>query len=380
MVSPQNYKYKDLNLNFFDVVDTEEKAYFLGFLYADGCVSDYTVSLKLQKRDQMIVERFRDLISPTSPIKLIENKYSGVRIHSKPLCQQLINLGCFQRKSLILKFPHKLEDRFISHFIRGYSDGDGTITYSLAENGRKDFAWKITSTKDFCQSVSDLLFQTLQINCPQSLSCPKNNNLITTTLSVGGSLQLMKVLGWIYKDATVYLPRKYDKYLEFKQQIQSNRLQTRFSDRGSFLLDNDKIISLYSSGLTKRKVAKLMDCDVRSVFGILKENNVATIKRNSSYRENSLYCNRGSEIVELYNGGTAIKDIAKIMDCTPSNIGYILKKNGIVISKKIILTTDQADQIIKLHNEGLGTRKIAVKMDIDRSFIKRFLQKMKAGK
>jgi len=47
----------------------------------------------------------------------------------------------------------------------------------------------------------------------------KNTNIITTTLSLGGNRQVYQLLTWLYKDSTIYLPRKYEKYLELKQFI-----------------------------------------------------------------------------------------------------------------------------------------------------------------
>ena len=205
-----------VNQDFFKAINSQESAYFLGLLYADGCVSvrkcGYTLSIKLQIKDQIIIEKFRDIMSPLSPIKVSDGKYCYFRINQKEICQQLIRHGCVPKKSLILKFPETVPDELLSHFIRGYSDGDGCIYNNKLKRGVNTI-WKIVSTKDFCERVKDLLKDKLKINSSISLSRP--NNLVTSVLVVGGNLQVRKLLDWIYYGATVYLPRKHERYLEF---------------------------------------------------------------------------------------------------------------------------------------------------------------------
>lgn len=221
--------YTDVNSLFFKEINSEENAYFLGLLYADGNISKNItcMSLKLKSNDQIILEKFRDIISPSSPIKITQNKnspntYSYFRINQKEICEQLIALGCVPNKSLILTFPTQVPTNLIRHFLRGYSDGDGCIYKNHFKNKKTiNTIWKIVSTKQFCQQTAKILKEELGVNCSISLSRPKTNQ-ITTTLSVGGNQQVKKVLDWLYQDATIYLPRKYDKYLEFNQSLLQN--------------------------------------------------------------------------------------------------------------------------------------------------------------
>jgi hypothetical protein len=212
--------YTDINTEFFKKINSEENAYFLGLLYADGGVrtknNAYQICLKLKCNDQIIIEKFRDIMSPSSPVKVTDKIYSYFRINQKEICDQLISHGCVPNKSLILEFPTTVPDELLRHFLRGYSDGDGSIYKNYFKNKKTvNTIWKFTSTKQFCNQTAILLREKLDIHCSQSLSKPKTNN-ITTTLVVGGNLQVMKALDWIYQDATIYLPRKYNKYLEFK--------------------------------------------------------------------------------------------------------------------------------------------------------------------
>jgi intein-encoded DNA endonuclease-like protein len=216
--------YTDINIQFFQEINSENSAYFLGLLYADGNVqtnnNNYCMTLKLKSNDQYIIENFRDIMSPSSPIKITRNKkssntYSYFRINQKEICEQLVSHGCVPNKSLILEFPITVPKEFIRHFLRGYSDGDGTIYKNQFKKKKTiNTIWKIVSTKQFCNETSKLLKDELNITCSKSLCKPKTNQ-ITTSLSVGGNLQVRQVLDWLYKDATIYLPRKYEKYQEF---------------------------------------------------------------------------------------------------------------------------------------------------------------------
>lgn len=219
--------YTDVNKSFFKEINSEENAYFLGLLYSDGCVQTkntrYQMTLKLKSDDQIILKIFRDILTPSSPIKISYEKYSYFRINQKEICEQLISHGCVPNKSLILQFPQTVPKEFIKHFLRGYSDGDGTIyRNNFKGEAYANYIWKIISTKQFCNSVAKILKEELNINCSQYLSRPKTNQ-ITTTLSVGGNNQSMKLLDWLYQDATIYLPRKYEKYIEFKNYFSSSK-------------------------------------------------------------------------------------------------------------------------------------------------------------
>jgi intein/homing endonuclease len=222
------------NEKFFEVIDTEEKAYILGILYADGNNyvniknAKYQVSLALQLRDKLIMNKIRDLISPTSKLTLIQSKNINrqdqfrLRIRSKLISEQLIKLGCVPNKALILEFPEWLIDPELQrHFIRGYFDGDGSLYAKKPKaSGQVDWGWQLTSSKNFTIKTKQIIEQQTGVHFTLKLAHPKSDNAITTTISTGGNLQVKKVLDWMYRDATIYMDRKYDKYQEFLKYIQ----------------------------------------------------------------------------------------------------------------------------------------------------------------
>lgn len=231
--SRQKYPIRE---NIFDFVDTEEKAYWLGFLYADGNVSKSNrVRLSLAEEDIEIVKKFSNFIFEQERIKFYqqpEDRKSSqnlvyVDVCNKHIAQTLTKLGCPPKKTFILTFPIWLDKNLHNHFIRGYFDGDGCLSnYKEKQKGRgknnKDVFvseyekshFSILSTKEFLTSLQ-IIFSELGINSSLSKRHKerKNNNF---TLTVNGNRQIQRLMNWLYQDATIFLQRKYYKYLELK--------------------------------------------------------------------------------------------------------------------------------------------------------------------
>lgn len=210
-----------INQNYFEKIDTEDKAYFLGLLYADGTISGglrrYTIDISLQESDFLILEKFRDCLCSNKPLtKRIKNKPNHknmirLTITNKKLHKDIINLGCVPKKSLILKFPteNQVPNHLLRHFIRGYFDGDG----SIYRNKQKNVSIDIYSSLVFNSEVQNVVAKELKIYNIKLFPRKSSHNS-------GGSFRLHGTnakcfLDWIYKDAIVYLQRKYNRYVEY---------------------------------------------------------------------------------------------------------------------------------------------------------------------
>ena len=199
----------------FEIIDTEEKAYWLGFLYADGCVSynkvsfptRYVVELSLKESDKVHIEKFQKFMNSTRNIEYRKNTKSfRIQIFSKKLCEDLIKLGCTNKKSLTLKFPtlEQVPLNFINSFIRGYVDGDGSIVLNNKTNCLNKLM--ILGTKEFL----DDLIKIKQLTC----SLKKDKRHLGNTFNIVPNIQeSMSLLNSIYSNGTVYLERKYNLYL-----------------------------------------------------------------------------------------------------------------------------------------------------------------------
>ncbi|KKN74504.1 hypothetical protein LCGC14_0390210 [marine sediment metagenome] len=126
----------------------------------------------------------------------------------------LVDKGVVPRKWLILKPPQNIPKNLVHHWIRGYFDGDGCISSSTKKNGYEAYSASLASAKNFCFSVKQIIKKELSIN-PNLYT--RKVNKITTELSFGGNRQVYKFMEWLYKDATIYIQRKYDKFIELKQ-------------------------------------------------------------------------------------------------------------------------------------------------------------------
>lgn len=211
-----------LNEHCFDTIDSEESAYWLGLLYADGCNSDTsnTIGITLIESDKYLLEKLALFMGSNRPItfqnlKTKNQNWSNVytlSVTSKTLCNKLDQLGCIPRKSLKLKFPNakQVPDHLISHFMRGYSDGDGCITYSKKSQLSSSCRWSIISTLDFCESLSNVINNAL--NLKGLIYQNADGNGITQCLEFSAYKKCIPVLNWLYKDATIYMNRKYVKY------------------------------------------------------------------------------------------------------------------------------------------------------------------------
>lgn len=208
-----------LNETLFDIIDTEEKAYWLGFLYADGCVDSEgnRIEVHLSLKDVNHLEKFRKFLSLENPIRTGVNKegnyFCHLSVRNKHMWNALINVGCHPVKSLTLEFP-KLEyfsnKSLIKHFLRGYVDGDGCLCIYLSSKGLKRTVLGMVGTESFLKSVNKICWNKGYI---KNKSCKNwSNQAFQLTFSDVPSRRIARLL---YENATIYLERKYNKFLEF---------------------------------------------------------------------------------------------------------------------------------------------------------------------
>ncbi len=195
-----------VNENIFEIIDTEEKAYWLGFMYADGYVGDdNTIEVGLKSSDVNHLIKLKKFLSWSGEVYQDEIR-CRLAFKNKKMKEDLIKLGCVPRKSLILTFPtyDTVPIYLMKHFIRGYVDGDGSI--GIRKNG-KAFRLSILGTKEF---LTGLLKHTEWK--PLKIQNPSNIYVIEW-----GADYVKEYLDYLYEDSTVYLDRKYNVYLSFDE-------------------------------------------------------------------------------------------------------------------------------------------------------------------
>lgn len=217
--------------HYFDVIDNQNKAYILGLLFADGnnLPSKGTISISLKEEDKNILERIRKELKLENPLKYQDNSmddHNGyisknswiLRCYSQYLCSTLNDIGMVPNKSLIVKFP-AISKNLVSHFIRGYYDGNGSIYRAIKSENNHHVTVTITSSESFCNTLAEICTNELNIFCP--VYDASNHNGITKVFTLSGRNKAKKFLDWMYQDADMYLQRKYDRYMDYYNLTQS---------------------------------------------------------------------------------------------------------------------------------------------------------------
>lgn len=208
------------NESFFETINTEHKAYWLGFLYADGFIeskrenSNQKIGITLKHSDINHLYKFKKDIEATNPIKIYkgsgfakENMFAKILLTSSKTVNDLKDKGVAEHKTYLLNFPtdNIVPKDLIHHFIRGYFDGDGSLSY-YNYNNQKKYCLGFTGTKDMLKGISSYFNK-------NNLKIVPHNNAFE--LHIGGNIQLYKILNIMYLDATIYLDRKKEIYDEF---------------------------------------------------------------------------------------------------------------------------------------------------------------------
>ena len=198
------------NENFFDSIDTQEKAYYLGLLWADGTNSlkRHCIQIGLQEKDKYVLEQMLIVMDADYEIRCIKSKYPGgqdiyrVSLFSEHMSKKLNDIGMIPNKSLILKFPTCIPHDLISHFIRGVFDGDGYISHGT------DYTCEIMGTEDFCIELQRQLLEAGIDSKIYNTTLRKESS--TRRLYIGKKENTYKFLTYIYNEHTVCLKRKYE--------------------------------------------------------------------------------------------------------------------------------------------------------------------------
>lgn len=236
------------NHNYFKFINTEEKAYILGFLYADGYNSDKQVIIEQLEQDVDILEKINRALNADNQIirnvQKVNNKIKCRLCYSSvEMCTDLANLGCFRNKSLTCTFPTFLDKSLIRHFIRGYFDGDGCVwvgkrkTMTVKDKTRasgfrerivQNVKFTITGNATFINSLQDELVQMLGLRKTKlnfsKANDPNNNTCAQVcTMEYSGRKQMQSFYDYMYEGASIWGNRKklnLKKFVRLKRNLQ----------------------------------------------------------------------------------------------------------------------------------------------------------------
>lgn len=220
-----------LNEKAFDNMKSEEQFYWLGFMYADGNISKEgnRIEMRLSIKDVEHLEKFRKFLNLSTEIRTGTcngNGFCHLSVRNKHMWNTLNSLGCTPKKTLTLQFPpmslFKSKENIL-HFIRGYVDGDGCLTTYL--NSKKTSVrteLSLVGTESFLKSVNALFQNKGYIQNKSSEGW--DNKAFDLSFS---NVPSRKIARYLYENATIYLNRKYEKFLEFcRIEEESSRRQS----------------------------------------------------------------------------------------------------------------------------------------------------------
>lgn len=189
----------------FKEIDSEEKAYWLGFIYADGCMSENSrIGVMLKSTDVNHLYKLKNFLEwDKEPVIRVNGKWERCELvfRCKSMFEDLLRLGCHPRKSKSLSFPTKeqVPDKFLFHFLRGYCDGDGYLGI-YNKDGHQYSRLSFCGTYDFINGMLD------RTKWKRNKIRVRDNGLSLIEWQGKFGKEYTRQM---YQNATVFLDRKY---------------------------------------------------------------------------------------------------------------------------------------------------------------------------
>lgn len=238
-ISRPNGKIVKMNHNYFSIIDSKRKAYWLGLLTADGTVSFfpnkgkcYRITLELKVSEKYLIDEFaKDIGLPPERVKVYTNPkgfqrkdgspHTTARItfHSKQIFMDLGNLEVIPLKSLYLDHIPALSNEYIPHYLRGFFDGNGSITHNISSSGQIRPELFFYSTHSFCESINNTLTEQLSFS-DKNVYDQKNEKI--SMLAYTKKEELKIIYNFFYENADIYHKGKEIKFKSYLSQYRDN--------------------------------------------------------------------------------------------------------------------------------------------------------------
>lgn len=232
-ITRPNGKVANLNHDYFEHIDSSRKAYWLGLLLADGCVQEhkkkgnsFSITLELMTDDKYIIEQFAEDVEATVKVRTYINEKGFQRKDGKPHSQTKVGLwsvkmandlakyGVVPKKSYLQKHIPQIPEEYMSNFLLGYFDGNGSITYSTSNN---HFAVRVIFYGDHTL-LSDITNYISEIKGLTARTVVDQKKAQVSLLTYGAFKDVEMFYHYFYDNADIYLKRKKDKFEELMKQ------------------------------------------------------------------------------------------------------------------------------------------------------------------
>ncbi len=226
----------NLDEHYFDVIDTEEKAYILGFIYADGnnLYCQNRISIHLSVTDEEILKKMSYIFYGEEVLRYSTNTnkngkifyYVYLHLFSKHMSQHLATIGVPEAKSYKIVFPEWLDKNLYRNFIRGLIDGDGWIYLPKIEDNRNSPNVGLICTRQINDFLKDYFEKELGLKS-YLVKAHKQDKDVMCEIRVKNYHRCKIFLDWLYKDSTIHLQRKYNLYQDFLNRYDQLREQNK---------------------------------------------------------------------------------------------------------------------------------------------------------
>lgn len=206
----KNVRKVDLNLqeNYFSQIDSPEKAYLLGYLFADGNIYKNQLTLEIHYKDIEILHLLQKELHSSNTIsyrKRDNTEMCSCRICSKQICKDLEKYGIVPDKTHQTKHLPNIPQLFLRDFLRGLLDGDGWITRDKLGYYHIGF---VNNYESVCKDFQDMCNSLIEHKTAAKITNKGNNSGYVTQFQSKESVKQLATV--LYKDSTCYLTRKYN--------------------------------------------------------------------------------------------------------------------------------------------------------------------------
>jgi len=322
------------DFNFFDEIDTEEKAYWLGFIYADGSVAlnPHRLRISLVVEGKRHLEKFKDAIGYTGkvlgPYHVSSKNKGGKKTKYTLECchtgfvEALMKHGVIPNKTFLVSFPD-IPKELRRHFIRGLFDGDGSVSVGTTKYRHKVYKTPTFSicgaVPKFLEDVVDVIVEEANVSKNTVIDRSKEEydrelkNSTASLFSYSGTPAL-RIRDWLYEDSSVSMDCKKEKFYSWDysskrpqdKEHQTQIIDTEMERRGWKRLSEYKG---YYGDMT-------IQCDKGHVWTTLVQNfknecgcprccDIASGERMTEMGKDNLteiFANRGWELLSEYSG------------------------------------------------------------------------------
>lgn len=226
-INRDNHKYT-ADYRKFENIDSPEKAYWLGFIAANGCVyvreKNATIKIDLHEKDEEHLEKFKTFMNSNVNIRHFINDSGfskdapspmcGISFNSKLMAQDFINHGIVPRKSLVLQ-PPLIDEKYYLPYILGYFDGDGTI-YKF--NQDKEYNIGFIGSYDTISWINQIIGLNATLE-------QRDKNSQTYYIRCGGTNKPYSILKMLYNSVDIHLERKYLLFKELESVVLNGNIK-----------------------------------------------------------------------------------------------------------------------------------------------------------